>query len=172
MEPTHGRHAKFQESHSPLNMTCVMIYLLSLLLLTHTNAQGCANTCPPLDDGGNPVESLCIGDTLTTQTWFPYSTCHPTSAPTSIDFASLATSYDVIVVSNFYVGCNAGRREAGVFAYTSQRLHDANANVVFVSALHGNSCAAWSDKYNDFAEDTFGLTPTTMPITIEDDDYR
>jgi len=89
-------------------------FLLTVLLIKHCDAQ-CSSTCPPIDDSGNPVESLCVGDTFTSSVSSSYDTCYPANAPAEIDFNSLKSSYDVIVVSNYYVGCNAGRRESGVY---------------------------------------------------------
>ena len=100
-----------------------------------------------------------------------HDVCWPSSATSTIDFTSLADVYDVIVISNYFVGCNAGRRESGVYAYTSQRLHDEHSNVVFLSSVKGGGCETWTERYNDFAEAEFGLKPTTMPITIEDSSY-
>ena len=146
------------------------LLLLGSIFVADCSGQACANTCPPLDDSGSPIESLCVGDTLTESTSFTYQTCYPTVSELSL--ASLATQYDVIVVSNYYVGCNAGRRESGVYAYSSQRLHDANERVVFVSAIHGGGCSTWGGLWESFGESTFDYPITTMPLTISDDDYR
>lgn len=92
---------------------------LLLLLPDNTSAQ-CSATCPPLESGV-PVASLCQGDVFSSsQSSTSYSTCYPSTGPASINFADLAISYDFIVVANYFVGCNAGRRESGVYAYSSQ----------------------------------------------------
>jgi hypothetical protein len=116
--------------------------LLSLLLIITTlplaTAQGCSNTCPPLE-GGVPIEdSLCVGDEFSSPS-SSYSTCWPIidGTPESVDFSQLAEDYDIIVVANYFVGCNAGRRESGVFAYSAQHLHDEHPNVMFISSVKG-----------------------------------
>ncbi|GMI03922.1 hypothetical protein TrLO_g6693 [Triparma laevis f. longispina] len=146
-------------------------FIALLLLLPNNTSAQCSATCPPLESGV-PVASLCQGDVFSSsQSSTSYSTCYPSTGPASINFADLATSYDFIVVANYFVGCNAGRRESGVYAYSSQKLHDLHPNVVFVSTVKGGGCTSWSKTYKDFAESTFDYTVTSMPITVSDNDY-
>lgn len=50
------------------------------------------------------------------------------------------------VVANYYTGCEAGRRESGVFAGLAQRIHDeTGGKVIFVTSLKGGgSCVEWA----------------------------
>ena len=152
----------------PLKIPQPFLFFLLLLLLTEYAAAQCSSTCPPMESGVE-VPSLCTGDDMPSSTAV-HEVCWPSSIST-VDFKSLAADYDVIVISNYFVGCNAGRRESGVYAYTSQRLHDEHPNVVFLSSVKGGGCETWTERYNEFAEAEFGLLPTTMPITIEDTSY-
>ncbi|GMH84930.1 hypothetical protein TrST_g12806 [Triparma strigata] len=153
-------------------MTLVTIPVVILLLFSVPAHSQCSPTCPPLE-GGVPVASLCEGDDFSadSKSSVSYPTCYPSGGPESIKFSDLASSYDFIVVANYFVGCNAGRRESGVYAYTSQKLHDLHKNIVFVSAVRGGGCVSWSNTFKDFAEETFGYTVSSMPITVADSDY-
>ena len=149
--------------------------LLLLLLLPPSSLAQCSSQCPPLESGV-PIPSLCTGDNffMDAKASISYSTCSPADGPSEIVFSELAAAYDFIVVANYFVGCNAGRRESGVYAYTSQRLHDEHRNVVFISTVKGGgtgACASWSKTYADFAESTFDYPITSMPITVADTDY-
>src|SRR6056300_1567105 len=116
------------------------ISLLSLLLTTTTpptQAQtnvGCSASCPPL---GYEYDSthLCPGDSVDYATSTrQHIICHPT--PTSsldtnlypnnkLSFSQYKQPGYVTVIANYYTGCEAGRRESGVYAGLAQRIHDA-----------------------------------------------
>lgn len=81
------------------------------------------------------------------------------------------------MIANFYVGCNAGRRESGVFAHVAQRYYDAFPNnVMFVSSLKGGaSCGTWAFMYQADARVLYpqsSVIPTEMPLTVNDANYE
>jgi len=144
-----------------------MKFSLLFVSLASTSAQFCTNTCPPINFGA-PVPSLCEGDTvperLVSTTW---DVCHP--KPTTWTFGNKIT-----VLANFYIGCNAGRRESGVFAHTAQKYYNSHG-IEFITSLKGGStCNQWADIYQSDALQLFGdsdVVPTTMPLTVLDQSY-
>jgi len=145
-------------------------------LLLLVEAQGCASTCPPINFG-SPVPSLCEGDLAPEFANIDrlYESCHPTDGET-FAFRDFMGQGRVTVISNFYIGCNAGRRETGVFVHVAQRYKDMYGDRVnFVTSLKGGtSCARWariwmSDAMNLFPER--GVIPMDAPLTVLDQDY-
>ena len=111
-----------------------VVLLAWLLLFTYDHercqvqAQGCTNTCPPINFG-TPVPSLCEGDVATNSDLVDvtksYSICHPTPPILNkFQMADFIGAGRVTVLANFYVGCNAGRRESGVYAHVAQRYYN------------------------------------------------
>ena len=127
---------------------------LSLLFYTSTlmnllpnvvRGQGCSNTCPPLNDIGIPQDSLCEGDVpLPSETDTKFNSCFGKIKKFELnDFIGPGR---VTVVSNYYFGCNAGRRESGVYAHVAQRLYDEYGDrVTFVASNKGASCSYWAN---------------------------
>jgi len=166
-------------------------------LVVPAAGQGCASTCPPLDDIGKPIPSLCVNSTVPPSYLSrPHDVCHPlpaaTNAPATPSRFALeelaADGRTVVVLANHYVGCNAGRRESGVFAHVAQRYHDlynTNTNsaknqndhrrIVFVTSLKGGSaCERWADIYQEDAGRLYPnstVRPSEMPWTVEDTSY-
>ena len=109
-------------------------------LLANASAQttvGCDASCPP---AGYESDSshLCPGSSVNAfQSSRNHAVCHPV-AGTSFSFDSFRLSGRVTVLANYYTGCEAGRRESGVFAGIAQRIHDeTGGRVNFVSSLKG-----------------------------------
>lgn len=146
-------------------------------------AAGCDASCPP--KGYESFSHLCPGtivDSISSSR--SHVVCHPTATTTAAnnnDSSSPSNTVTldtfrrpgyVTVLANYYTGCEAGRRESGVFAGLAQRLHDSSAGKInfVVSLKGGGNCATWAQIYR---EDATGLgytvTPTTMPLTISDD---
>ena len=157
------------------------------LLVAPASGQGCASTCPPLDDIGKAIPSLCVNSTVpASYLQKSYDICHPLTAqvpstPTSFTLDGLAADEDtIIVMANHYIGCNAGRRESGVFAHVAQRYHDmyntdSKKKIVFVTSLKGGSaCERWADIYQSDAVRLFPAStvkPAEMPWTVSDTNY-
>lgn len=82
-------------------------FLLQLVRLSQVEAQGCAETCPPINFG-TPVPSLCEGDMATDFANIDreYETCHPVEGA-SFKLRDFMGPGRVTVISNFYIGCNA-----------------------------------------------------------------
>ena len=171
-----------------------LLLLPSFLLATSTTfdvaraqsnaAAGCDASCPP--KGYESFSHLCPGaivDSISSSR--SHVVCHPaaTAAANDNDGSSSPMSNTVAldafrrpgyvtVLANYYTGCEAGRRESGVFAGLAQRLRDSSAGRInfVVSLKGGGDCATWAQIYR---EDAIGLgytvTPTTMPLTISDD---
>uniref|UniRef100_A0A7S3V7X4 SMP-30/Gluconolactonase/LRE-like region domain-containing protein n=1 Tax=Chaetoceros debilis TaxID=122233 RepID=A0A7S3V7X4_9STRA len=150
---------------------------LAVSRLAVVSAQGCSNTCPPINFG-KPVESLCEGDTIDTFANIDavYSVCHPTNIPdnpTSFALSDFRGSGKLTVVANYYSGCNAGRRESGVFAHVAQRFFNLYGNqITFIQSLKGGgTCNQWSNIYQDDATDLYpgsNVVPTEMPLSVDD----
>lgn len=152
--------------------------ILPLLLLSTTpnsNAQtnvGCSSTCPPLGYESDSSH-LCIGNTVDVTTSSRlHDVCHPlpTSLPSTNTLNSLSSSVGgsssnklsldqfklpnhVTIIANYYTGCEAGRRESGVYAGIAQRIHDnSNGQINFVTSLKGGgNCETWASIYQQDA---------------------
>lgn len=182
-------------------MTIMMNYLLLVVVAVAVNlffcaqvatAQGCTNTCPPINFGV-PVPSLCEGDNAANNDDNSssivnldknYATCGSIGATTTATRNNMINLRDyqgrIIVLSNFYIGCNAGRRESGVFAHVAQKYYNRyggnNDQIVFISSLKGGpTCQAWADIYQRDAVAMFpdsGVYPMEMPLAILDQNYE
>lgn len=103
--------------------------------------------------------------------------CHPTALSTAkLSFSQFQQPGHVTVIANYYTGCEAGRRESGVFAGIAQRIHDeTNGKVNFITSLKGGgSCSAWAGIYQSDALSmglNGGVKPTTQPLTVSDQQY-
>mmetsp|Transcript_18058 Transcript_18058/g.36018 ORF Transcript_18058/g.36018 Transcript_18058/m.36018 type:complete len:1288 (+) Transcript_18058:253-4116(+) len=169
-------------AHHPTRAASALSPLTSffLLLLPHlTLGQFCTETCPPLNDVGRPISSLCAGDVppaavLTRR----HRVCRPGRSRT-VALEDFRGAGRVTVLANVYVGCNAGRREAAVFAHVGQRYYDAHPDrVAFVNSLKGGTdCDKWPGLYE---RDTVRLYPeeskdvksgTNMPLVVDDDAF-
>ena len=150
--------------------------LLRRVLLVSLLARGraqCSSDCTPGDG------TLCVGDRVPLADASEFrAVCYPTvdGTPSSVALTGATDGADdaankIVVVSNYYAGCNAGRREASAFAWIAQTLADAHANVRFVSGLKGgSSCAGWGATYESYAESTWGVAIEQQPLTVYDDD--
>ena len=147
-----------------LSAHVMMQYLpsaLSLLLPAAVRAQttvGCDPTCPPLGYESDSSH-LCTGSTVDDLTSSRlHEICHPTDATLLSNLLPYSTniggnlpsnsnnklSFDafkmrghVTVIANYYTGCEAGRRESGVYAGIAQRIHDeTNGLVNFVVSIY------------------------------------
>lgn len=155
----------------------LLLAFLLLLVSRTIHAQFCANTCPPLNDLGIPQPSLCNGSDASIYASKTYDVCHPYEPITPTFRLEDYRGKSAIVIANFYVGCNAGRRESGVFAHVAQRYYDAFPNnVMFVSSLKGGaSCGTWAFMYQADARVLYpqsSVIPTEMPLTVNDANYE
>jgi len=143
--------------------------LSTLLLLSTTNAQtnvGCSSTCPPLGYESDSSH-LCIGNTVDSTTSSRlHDVCHPLPTSLSNSLTSNLSSNNnklsldqfklpnhVTIIANYYTGCEAGRRESGVYAGIAQRIHDnSNGRINFVTSLKGGgNCETWASIYQQDA---------------------
>jgi hypothetical protein len=166
--------------------------------LLFVNGQGCSNTCPPINFG-LPVPSLCEGDVVdegdtAVDITRQHDICYPkvslgdgiTSSITTNKFSLQnqrrttggdGSSRHVTVIASYYTGCNAGRRESGVFAHTAQRLYNEYGpeKVTFVQTVRGGgTCQQWASIYQRDAVILFpdsGVVPNEMPLSIADTDF-
>jgi len=156
---------------------CPVLLLVAaclLLFVEEAASQGCSNTCPPVNYGV-VVPSLCEGDSVPPAILSKnYTTCASSSQQLNLEnFRGRVT-----VLSNFYIGCNAGRRESGVFAHTAQKYHDryGGDQIVFVASLKGGpTCGQWANIYQTDAVNLFpesNVVPQEMPLAVLDQDYE
>lgn len=143
---------------------------VALLHVVGVNSQGCSSAC---------TDGLCVGDLATSiLKGVKLPVCHPADVP-DFDISSYFPHKapdglaHILVISNIYVGCDAGRREANVFSYTSNVIHEKHRNVIFMSSLKGgsaDSCKSWSETYE--AQGVIALSGQTFaemqPFTIND----
>ena len=150
------------------------------------SGQGCTNTCPPINFG-TVVPALCEGDridsTLTingdnvqVDVQKSYDVCYPTSGPSQFNFDDFRGENVVTVLANYYTGCNAGRRESGVFAHVAQKYYDQyGARVRFIQSVKGGgTCEQWSSIYQSDASELFPqstIVPNEMPWSVDDNSY-
>mmetsp|Transcript_20971 Transcript_20971/g.45468 ORF Transcript_20971/g.45468 Transcript_20971/m.45468 type:complete len:1024 (-) Transcript_20971:39-3110(-) len=138
---------------------------------------GCDPSCPPIGYESDSSH-LCPGDIVdTTVASRLHDICHPTTNNNNDDdklsFDSFKKKGHVTVIANYYTGCEAGRRESGVFAGIAQRIHDrTSGRVNFVSSLKGGGdCSQWAGIYQSDALSlglNGGVKPSTMPLTVSD----
>ena len=140
---------------------------------------GCDASCPPrgYEDAG---AHLCPGASVDAATASRVrAVCHPTAAAgphsTGLSLEDFRGGGRVTVLANYYTGCEAGRREAGVYAGIAQRIHDdTGGRVHFVTSLKGGgNCATWAGIYQSDALSlgwNNGVRPSAMPLTVSDDD--
>ena len=140
--------------------------------------------CPPLNFG-KEVAAVCEGDTLApfVNTAMEYTICHPSptsssSLPStnSFKFEDFEAPRKITIVANYYTGCNAGRRESGVFAHVAQTYYERYPNdVTFIQSIKGGgSCTQWSDIYQSDAQELYpdsNIIPKDMPWSVNDENY-
>eukprot|EP00579_Thalassiosira_antarctica_P010657 CAMPEP_0201910854 /NCGR_PEP_ID=MMETSP0903-20130614/2060_1 /ASSEMBLY_ACC=CAM_ASM_000552 /TAXON_ID=420261 /ORGANISM="Thalassiosira antarctica, Strain CCMP982" /LENGTH=1038 /DNA_ID=CAMNT_0048445531 /DNA_START=117 /DNA_END=3233 /DNA_ORIENTATION=- len=158
---------------------------LSILLPQSTSAQtnvGCDPSCPPLGYESDSSH-LCPGSTVDVSAASRlHDICHPLNSGLAavsnnkLSFDAFKKKGHVTVIANYYTGCEAGRRESGVYAGIAQRIHDdTNGLVNFVSSLKGGgSCSMWAGTYQSDALSmglNDGVKPSTMPLTVSDESY-
>lgn len=173
-------------------MKTLSAFLLVALTIGTVAGQGCSNTCPPINFGvvvpalceGDRIDSTLTinGDNVQADVQKEYDVCFPVSAagssttnPSSFKFDDFRGQNVVTVIANYYTGCNAGRRESGVFAHVAQKYYDEYGDRVnFVQSVKGGgTCEQWSAIYQSDAADLFpGSTiPTEMPWSVDDNSY-
>jgi len=167
-----------RNSSSRMPKGFVALFLSSLWILPSlVVSQGCSNRCPPLNYG-TPVPALCEGDAIDTfaNTVKEYDVCHGEG---SNKFSMSSLRGKIVVLANFYTGCNAGRRESGVFAHVAQRIWEEKNNrdkIVFVQSVKGGgTCNQWADLYQRDAQRLYpntGVVPDEMPWSVSDQNYE
>jgi len=126
------------------------------------------------------VASLCPGNNATSElASLTLPICHPVEAPESLQLAGMVPTQApqgparIIVISNYYIGCNAGRREANVYSYTSTILHERYPNIIFLSSLKGGSsgqCKTWANRFEQDGAVALGsLSGAIQPWTVHDE---
>jgi hypothetical protein len=172
----------------------MFVSMLLLLLVGMSGGQiqqdGCGNTCPPINFG-KEVPALCVGDVMNENSIGNsnnyhrlYDICHPKSSSSSNQFSWKELQEDsknknknkIVVVANYYTGCNAGRRESGVYAHVAQRIWEEYSDeIVFIQSVKGGgSCSSWADIYQSDANELYpqsNIVPKEMPWSVSDDDY-
>lgn len=153
--------------------------MLSLVMVSVVNGQGCSSTCPPVNFG-QVVPALCEGDVVDLPSK-RYEICDPSNAG-SFTMNDLAGPGRVTVFANYYTGCNAGRRESGVFAHVSQRFYNQyGKRTTFIQSLKGGgTCQQWADLFQTDALQLYGddssvsvsVIPKEMPWTVDDGNYE
>ena len=160
------------------------VVLIVATTVSVVNGQGCSNTCPPINFGV-VVPALCEGDRIDdgetgvrADVDKVYDICYPNDGESSSftfnDFRGVNT---VTVIANYYTGCNAGRRESGVFAHVAQKYHDLYGpdRVRFVQSVKGGgTCDQWSSIYQRDAAELFPGSehvPTDVPWSVDDNSY-
>jgi hypothetical protein len=155
-----------------------LLWLLLLLELTSAQSHvGCDASCPPIgyeNDSSHLCPGASVDDFAANR---QHEICHPEVLSTAkLSMSQFKQRGHVTVIANYYTGCEAGRRESGVFAGIAQRVHDGtNGRVNFITALKGGgNCAQWADIYQSDAL-TMGLNngvkPSTQPLTVSDPLY-
>ena len=152
---------------------------LSLLPIS-VQAQGCSNQCPPINFG-QEVNALCEGDVIDSFANIVknYPVCYP-SQPILENFALQDFRGDnrVTVIANYYSGCNAGRRESGVYAHVAQKYYNIYGadRVMFIQSVKGGgTCDQWADIYQQDATDLYpdsNVVPKEMPLSVNDANYE
>lgn len=165
-------------------MTLIHTLTLLLGLAPSTIAQthvGCDASCPPIGYESDSSH-LCVGSAVEDSAASRlHDICHPlptssSSGNTKLSFNSFKQPGYVTVIANYYTGCEAGRRESGVYAGLAQKIHDETfGRVNFVTSLKGGGdCAQWSDIYQTDAVVlglNNGVKPSTQPLTVSDKAY-
>ena len=147
--------------------TLLALYPSTSFAQTHV---GCDANCPPI---GYEYDSshLCPGASVDSSTASKsYDICHPVNIG-KVSLSSFKKAGHVTVIANYYTGCEAGRRESGVFAGLAQRIHDeTNGQVNFITSLKGGGdCSSWAGIYQSDALSmglNNGVKPSTMPLTV------
>jgi hypothetical protein len=153
------------------------------------SGQSCSNTCPPVNFGV-VVPALCEGDRIDGGTSIngenknvqadvqkDYDVCHPASDDAnSFKFNDFRGQNVVTVIANYYTGCNAGRRESGVFAHVAQKYYDLYGpdRIHFIQSIKGGgTCDQWSAIYQSDAAELFpgSSIPNEMPWSVDDSSY-
>jgi hypothetical protein len=165
-----------------LKFSCSSLLAFVLLFSDDgVNGQGCSNVCPPLNFG-TEVPALCEGELAESFADIDktYQVCH------SIDITSDSNTFriddfrglgKVTVFANYYTGCNAGRRESGVFAHVAQKYFDQYGDrTTFVQSVKGGgTCTQWAGVYQRDAQELFpnsDVTPREMPLSVNDENYE
>lgn len=150
--------------------------VFTLLLATMSKADDvCSDSCDASTD-------LCVGEDVSSiLSGSEYPICSPSdvgsfSMPTPLFSSTDGPGY-IVVIANHYVGCNAGRREANVFSYTSTMIAANHPNVIFLSSLKDSNslqCVSWSNEYasswQTWVDDDEAFT-TIQPMYTKDSDY-
>ena len=164
--PLHTPHVITSDISIPPSQTKMSTLQLFLLIFAGTVGSvwgQCTNACPLTFEN----DELCVGDALgETDLQKSFSICHPSSqpnVPSSIRLASykyggsVSTRY-ITVVANHYTGCNAGRREAMIYAAHAEAIAAKHPNVIYLASLKGGgSCSSWAEVFAG------GLCPAHPP---------
>lgn len=129
-----------------LFLAATLAILPSSLGQTHV---GCDASCPPIGYDSD-TSHLCTGAIVNSFTASrQHEICHPTNENNQLSLDTFKKKGYVTVVANYYTGCEAGRRESGVFAGIAQRIHDETGGKVnFVTSLKGGgNCVQWAGEY-------------------------
>ena len=120
-------------------------------------------------------DALCVGDVVEDEAW--HAVCRPEDDAleatatgrlrrSGAERDAAAVDGRITVVANYMVGCNAGRREAGLFAHFAQIHADTlgEGRVLFLSSLKGEAaCDKWAEVYESDARTAFGVEITDQP---------
>jgi len=169
--------------------TLAAVWVASMMIGL-VSGQGCSNTCPPVNYGV-VVPALCEGDRIDGEISIngetknvqadvqkDYDVCYPTASEdtNSFKFNDFRGQNVVTVIANYYTGCNAGRRESGVFAHVAQKYYDLYGpdRIHFIQSVKGGgTCDQWSAIYQIDAAQLFpgSSIPNEMPWSVDDSSY-
>ena len=114
------------------------------------------------------LDSICEDDTIEEiDSAKEFKSCFGDTS--SFKLSDFKGGQRVIVISNYYYGSNAARKESGVFAHTAQKLRDKFGNqVVFISSNKGADCRTWADEMATDALDYYpdSAEPDSMPLVV------
>lgn len=170
----------FANALSLLLLCTITITTNNVVVVDAQTHVGCDASCPPIGYESDSSH-LCPGDVVDVSlSSRQHDICHPTTTTTNnnsnnkLSFDTFKTQGHITVIANYYTGCEAGRRESGVYAGIAQRIHDdTSGKVNFVTTLKGGgSCSQWAGIYQSDALSmglNGGVKPSTMPLTVSDE---
>jgi len=147
-----------------------MLLVLFTLCATYVSGQHCVNTCPPLNDLGQPKDALCVGDlTMDTDSSKEHKMSYIDNYDKQLSFSlsDFKGQGRVTVIGNYQFGCNAGRNEANHFARLATTMWEEHGErVTFIANAHG----APGDRWIQSMRNDGGVTGK-MPLVARDTNY-
>jgi len=150
----------------------LIVFLLNVFVAIEVDSQVCDITCPPEHSLGLGLDSICNDTTIEEiDSAKEFKSCFGDTS--SFKLSDFKGDRRVLVISNYYYGSNAARKESGVFAHTAQKLRDEFGKlVVFISSNKGADCRTWADEMATDALDYYpdSAEPDSLPLVMHDTD--